>query len=195
MERFDIIKQLIRTHGFQSYLEIGVRGRETLNQIDLPVTHGVDPNGQGDFTMTSDEFFASHCPQSYDIIFIDGLHLWEQTRKDIENSLTYLNNGGIIVVHDCLPQQEWHQLRDGVPGKPWNGDVWKAFADLRSERADLTMYVVDTDWGCGVIARGSQELYQRPDEWTWEYFQQHRDELMNVITPETFLGHSQPTLD
>jgi len=189
MERFEIIKHLIDVHHFKSYLEIGVRGRETLDQIDLAVVHGVDPNGQGDFAMTSDVFFAEVCNRSYDLIFIDGLHLAEQVKRDVENSLTHLSDNGIIVVHDCLPEEEWHQLREGVPGKPWNGDVWKAFASLRSERTDLEMYVIDTDWGCGIIRRGSQKLYQRPEEWSWDYFQEHRDELMNVITVEEFLGY------
>lgn len=193
MERSAIIKHLIRTYDFKSYLEIGVRGRETLGQIDIPVVDGVDPNGQGNFTMTSDEFFESHCTRNYDLIFVDGLHLHEQVLKDVENGLTHLNDSGIIVLHDCLPEEEWHQLREGVSGKPWNGDVWKAFADLRSNRADLRMYVIDTDWGCGVVRRGSQTTYQRPEEgWTWEHFQQHRDELMNVVTVEEFLGYSQP---
>jgi len=127
-----------------------------------------------------------------DIIFVDGLHLREQVLKDVENALTHLNDGGTIVVHDCLPQEEWQQHRELIPGKPWNGDVWKAWAELRSSRADLSMYVVDTDWGCGVIRRGSQYLFPAPDEWTWDFFQRHRNDLMNVVTVEEFLGYSQP---
>jgi hypothetical protein len=53
------------------------------------------------------------------------------------------------------------------------------------------MYVVDTDWGCGIIKRGSQELYQRPEKWTWEHFQEHRDELMNVVTVEEFIDREK----
>jgi hypothetical protein len=190
MHRFDIINHLIRRYGFKSYLEIGVLGRETLNQVETPLRHGVDPNGAGDFTMTSDEFFERYA-MNYDLIFVDGLHLHEQAFKDVENGLTHLNDGGIIVMHDCLPTEEWQQLRQGLSGKPWTGDVWKAFADLRASRKDLSMYVVDTDWGCGVIKRGSQTLIEKPTTgWTWEHFVQHRNALMNVITEEEFLGHS-----
>jgi hypothetical protein len=193
MERFEIIQHLIHKHKYGSYLEIGVRDRETLSQINLPVVHGVDPNGQGDYAMTSDEFFAGYCKQNYDIVFVDGLHLREQTLKDIDNALLYLNTGGSIVVHDCLPEEEWHQYRECVPCKPWNGDVWKAWADLRSSRSDLYMYVVDTDWGCGVIQRGSQETIDRPDGgWTWQHFQDNRNKLMNIVSVEDFLGYSQP---
>jgi hypothetical protein len=192
MQRYDIIKHLINFYNFQSYLEIGVLGRETLNQINVPLRHGVDPNGQGDFTMTSDEFFANHCKNNYDLIFIDGLHLREQVIRDIENSLTHLNDGGIIITHDMLPESEWHQFRTPWDGRPWTGDSWKAFADLRCTRKDLDMAVVDCDWGCGIIKRGSQELYLRTDlEWTWQDFVYNKKDIMNIITVEEFLGRTQ----
>ena len=202
MMRYDIIRHLIEKRGYKSYLEIGVLGNETYNSLPtLDVKHSVDPNGQAVFDVTSDEFFASHCKQSYDIIFIDGLHLAEQAAKDIENSLTHLNEGGIIVVHDCLPGHEWEQLREGLSGKPWTGDVWKAFADIRHTRIALKMCVIDTDYGCGLIERDyepfvdsewSRRFHSRvlkPDSgWTWDFFWKYRDELMNVITVEEFLG-------
>lgn len=197
MQRYDIIKHLIRQYDFKSYLEIGVLGRETLNQIDVPVKHGVDPNGQGDFTMTSDEFFLKHCSQNYDIIFIDGLHLKEQVKKDIENALTHLNNNGIIIVHDCLPSCEEEQLREGISGRPWTGDVWKAFAELVLFSDDLDCCVVDTDHGCGIIKRSDKNFpsvrgsLDVPVRFNWSYFQHNRNALLNVITIEEFLhGHS-----
>jgi len=189
MQRYDILNHLVRVHDFQSYLEIGVLGRVTLDSVRVPLRHGVDPNGMGDFTMTSDRFFAGICNRKYDLIFIDGLHLQEQVEKDIKNSLTHLNDNGIIVMHDCLPAEEYYQIRDGLPGKPWTGDVWKAFADLRCNRDDLEMFTIDTDHGCGVIKRGSQIKYKYPEGgWTWDVFKQHRNELMSVITVEEFLN-------
>lgn len=202
MMRYDIIRHLIEKRGYKSYLEIGVLGNETYNSLPtLDVKHSVDPNGQAVFNMTSDEFFASYCKHSYDIIFIDGLHLSEQVTKDIENSLTHLNDGAIIVVHDCLPNHEWEQLRVGLSGKPWTGDVWKAFAEIRHTHVALKMCVVDTDYGCGLIespgelftdsewaSRFHSRVLKPGPEWTWEFFQANRKALMNVITVEEFLG-------
>jgi hypothetical protein len=193
MKRYDIIRHLIEQRGYKSYLEIGVLGNETYNSLPtLDVKHSVDPNGQAVFNVTSDEFFERHCNQSYDIIFIDGLHLAEQVQRDIENSLTHLNDGGIIVVHDCLPSAEYEQLREGVSGKPWTGDVWKAFAALRADRRDLIMRVVDTDYGCGLIERGVDPcvlVELRPiDGYTWDFFCKHRNKIMGVITVEQFIG-------
>jgi hypothetical protein len=188
MQRYDIIKWLINKHGFRSYLEIGVLGRETLNQINVPIKHGVDPNGQGDYTMTSDEFFERHCDRDYDLIFIDGLHLAEQVKKDIENSLTHLNKGGIIILHDCKPTEEWHQLEQGISGQPWTGNVWQALAELRCTRKDLEIYTIDCDWGCGVIQRGKQNLYIKPHGgWTWTYFIDNHPDILNLISIEDFL--------
>lgn len=205
MKRYDIIRHLIEKRGYKSYLEIGVLGNETYNSLPtLDVKHSVDPNGQAVFNMTSDEFFKSYCHRTYDIIFIDGLHLSEQVTKDIENSLTHLNEGGIIVCHDCLPSAEYEQLREGISGKPWTGDVWKAFANLKAERTDLVMSVIDTDYGCGIIERLddvrprsnfdarllSSLVTIKPidSNYTWDFFCKHRDNIMGVITVEQFLS-------
>lgn len=189
MQRYDILNYLVTLNNFQSYLEIGVLGRATLDTVRVPLRHGVDPNGMGDFTMTSDKFFQEVCNRKYDLIFIDGLHLREQAKKDVENALTYLNDNGIIMMHDCLPAEEYYQRREGISGKPWTGDVWKAFADLRCNRSDLEMFTIDTDHGCGIIRRGSQDTYPEIDgDWTWSYFKQYRNKLMNVITVEEFLN-------
>lgn len=206
MKRYDIIRHLIEKRGYKSYLEIGVLGNETFNSLPtLEIKHSVDPNGQAVYNMTSDEFFANHCSRSYDIVFIDGLHLSEQVTKDIENSLTHLNKGGIIVVHDCLPSWEYEQLREGVSGKPWTGDVWKAFAAIRFARHDLRMCVVDTDYGCGLIEREedcqpitgfqaelSSMLGIAPidGQYTWDFYCRHRNQIMGVITVEQFVGRS-----
>lgn len=198
MKRYEIIKHLIEKRGYKSYLEIGVLGNETYNSLPpLDVKHSVDPNGQAVFNVTSDEFFSSLCNQSYDLIFIDGLHLKEQVQKDIENSLTHLNKGGTIVVHDCLPAHEWEQFREGISGKPWTGDVWKEVAHLIHYRdsKDLNIRVVDTDFGCGIIQKRDEGLESRGDytqlpELTWGYFVANRNRLMNVITVEEFLGRT-----
>lgn len=202
MQRYDIINHLIRVHDYKSYLEIGVcNPKDCFDKIMIDFKIGVDPNGAATHTMTSDEFFAQNITARYDIIFIDGLHLHEQVLKDIENSLTRLHYGGTIVMHDCLPEEEYQQFRDGISGMPWNGDTWKAFADMRQNRLDLEMFVIDTDWGCGIIRRRDRPLYgemadrqnaeriiKPSNGWTWDTFIKHRDHLMNVITVEEFLN-------
>ena len=109
MNRIEIIQELINKHGYKNYLEIGVRDGSCFNAIKCESKDGVDPDLSSAATvkLTSDEFFKrweaeKEVPAWYkfDIIFIDGLHHADQVEKDIDNSLKYLNEGGIIVMHD-----------------------------------------------------------------------------------------------
>ena len=58
----------------------------------------------GTIRTTSDEFFKNN-KEKFDLIFLDGLHTYHQTIKDINNSLRNLNSNGIIIIHDCLPKK------------------------------------------------------------------------------------------
>jgi hypothetical protein len=136
--------------------------------------------------MTSDYFFKNNL-NFYDIIFIDGLHTFEQVKLDIQNSLSSLSPDGSIVLHDCLPKEKWHQERQQVLGKPWTGDVWKAFSELRFTRADLFMTTIDCDWGCGIIKRGNQELCAKPPVLDWDYFTKNNKFIMNVVSEKEWI--------
>lgn len=186
MERYDIINKLISKYGYKKYLEIGTQHGNTFTVIDIPYKICVDPVKYFDHLthqMTSDEFFNQN-KETFDIIFIDGLHTEEQCTIDITNSLKILNRGGVIVVHDCLPHcEEYIQLC-------WNGTVYKSIIDLRYNNPNISVVVVDTDQGCGIIRVGSQKLYNRVSEEvakTYDYFSKNKNDLMNVITVEDFL--------
>jgi hypothetical protein len=199
--RTDLVNHLIRKHGFQRYLEIGVRHpKHNFNKITAPHKDGVDPSPRGriSHTMTSDDFFARlrHDPNHppYDVILVDGLHLAEQVERDIVNGLAHLSPGGYIVVHDCNPPTEDAQTDDYDGKKDWNGTVWKAWAKLRATRPDLSMWVVDADQGCGVIRRGRQTCFPLPKELhdasrlAYGYLVEHRQALLNLISVQDFLA-------
>jgi hypothetical protein len=60
---------------------------------------------------------------------------------------------------------------------------------LRCTDPNLEMNVVDTDWGVGVIRRGNQEVYNQDNLYTcleWNYFDNNREELMNIISVDEF---------
>ena len=73
-----------------------------------------------------------------------------------------------------------------IPESEWTGDCWKAWVKLKSERTDLDMCVVDTDYGCGIITRGEQELIVVDKELNWELLDSNRTELLNLISIEEF---------
>ena len=146
--RWDFIKYLNDKYNFNSYLEIGCDKNQLFSRINIKRKIGVDPSSGGNVRKTSDEFFYDN-KETFDLIFIDGLHEYSQVKKDIKNSLKFLNQNGIILVHDCLPDS---MSKQAVPRyrMTWNGDVWKAIVDLRQIK-DIEIYTCEMDQGIGVI--------------------------------------------
>lgn len=196
MNRIEIINSLIKKNGYKSYLEIGVRDGECFKRIECETKVGVDPDKGSHATIfaTSDEYFdalktndrVDSTSTKFDIIFIDGLHHADQVEKDIINSLACLNPGGTIVMHDCLPTSKRMQEIPLEEQNEWTGNTWMAYLKMRVTRPDLTMHVVDTDWGCGIIRRGKQELLPLGILPSYEQFDVNRKEWMNVISVEQF---------
>jgi hypothetical protein len=190
MKRTDIINHLIKKNNYKRYLEIGVRNPdENLNKIIVEHKDGVDPAGNCNYPIPSDDFFNQlDGDVKYDIIFIDGLHLDYQVERDITNSLKHLNEGGTIVMHDCSPIKEEHQVEEYVVGKTWNGTTWKAYVKFRMTDENLSMCVVDTDHGVGIITKGKQTLYPTSDVLDFKLLDENRKDILNLITTEKFLN-------
>lgn len=199
MYRFDIINHFITKYNFVNYLEIGVFNGECIEAVIAEHKDGVDPGNEGvvhpkvNYPITSDEFFdliKGHDIQ-YDIIFIDGLHHSEQVIKDITNSLIHSIDKGVIVMHDCNPPTKAHAQVPRNGQREWNGDTYKAFLQSRIDNPQHKHFVVNDDWGVGVILKSQgdfpidkDELQQGID--SWDYFNQNRDKLLNLITPDEF---------
>lgn len=223
MNRIDIIKSILDKIKGKTYLEIGVASGDCfLNINNAENKIGVDPapihdNIKGTlienkvmyYQNTSDEFFNNHSHildiTGIDVAFIDGLHEYGQVLKDIENCLKYLNKGGIIVMHDCNPPEEFIaipalSLEDAkqkslVKGLSWTGewcgDVWKSVVYLRSMKTDVNIFVLNCDWGVGIItnAPSSKSLPYTEEaikNLQYDYLAEHRVELLN-LKPEDYL--------
>tara|TARA_Y100000310_G_scaffold333862_1_gene412296 strand:- start:76 stop:783 length:708 start_codon:yes stop_codon:yes gene_type:complete len=208
--RFDIINYFIEKNKYSNYLEIGVRApKACFNRIIADHKDGVDPvplgDGEVNYPITSDEFFElikGHKDIKYDIIFIDGLHVYEQVNIDIKNSLNHLKENGTIIMHDCSPptvhhqREEYHGINEQgavaftTPAKStWNGTVWKAYVENRCINPNLTMSVVDTDYGVGILQFGEQKIWNKANLdkcLTYEYLEKNRTELLNLLSVEQF---------
>lgn len=187
MNRTEIIQTLIDKIKATSYLEIGIDNAVNFQKIICAKKVSVDPNTDtmAMHYLTSDDFFKNNTDK-FDVIFIDGLHHADQVYKDILNSLKILNEGGFIICHDMNPLEESHQIIPFVSGI-WNGDCWKAFAQLRAERNDLKMHVVDTDHGCGIISKGAQiPLEINIATIDYKFFDMNRKKILNLINVEEF---------
>jgi hypothetical protein len=185
MNRISIIQAYIDKYGYKNYLEIGVQTGHCFRAIQCENKTGVDPDPSSAATIhkTSDEFFATN-KEKFDCIFIDGLHHADQVEKDILNSLECLAEGGTILMHDCKPESEFMQLIPLTTQVEWTGDTWKAYVKMRQTRDNLEMFVVDCDWGVGVIRRGKQEKLIIPVETKIDYsnFVIHHREWLNLVS-------------
>ena len=161
-ERINKIASLLKTP--KDYLEIGVQYGFTLSSVNLRNKTGVDPQlmfnprlaqGVKLHKETSDVFFSKLGQEvRFDVIFLDGLHTFEQTSRDFVNALRHLKPGGVIIIDDVVPSSREKALPSreesirrqlqvsGAADGEWFGDVWKvpvAVHDLYPGLLDVTV--------------------------------------------------------
>jgi hypothetical protein len=218
MNRIKIIQTCLDQTKGETYLEIGVAFGACIGQIRAVRKIAVDPKIRMPwlirklcerrstetwyFETASDEFFNNNdkflAQTGISVAFVDGLHTYEQSLKDVENILLYLNENGFIVMHDCNPKRatmaypvesyrkfrrdnRWHLL--------WCGDVWKTIAHLRSTRSDLEVAVLNCSFGVGVIKVGNpkEKLSYSPDEikaMSYDDLENNRERILNLKDPD-----------
>jgi hypothetical protein len=160
---------------------------------------------------TSDEYFRHLNPTvTFDVIFIDGLHTYTQSLEDVNNALERLNDGGVIILHDSNPPSEAaaypaysleyaaKQKLSGWTGD-WCGDVWKTVCNLRSNRMDLNVFVLNSDLGLGIVMkRESRRCLRLTQEelnvMTFAEFAVRRENLLDLKS-ETYLADFLKTLE
>jgi hypothetical protein len=171
--RLDLILKLVDRTNAVDYLEIGCDKNQIFNHILCKNKIGVDPNNGGTHRMTSDKFFLRNNNLLFDIIFIDGLHHYEQVTRDVTNSLLRLKEHGYIIIHDMLPVYEDEASMPG-PIKSkfspyWLGDVWRLGFDLMA-REDISFKLIAIDCGCGIITKTPQKSKIINHENTWQWY-------------------------
>jgi hypothetical protein len=196
--RTEIINAIIDKYGFQSYLEIGVyEAKNNFDKINVTFKECVDPTPRGycTYATTSDNFFENYAKRGYDVIFIDGLHTYEQSYKDVQNAMKYLNDGGFIVMHDCNPptqsfavSYEEHRKTMGA----WMGTVYKAFIRLKNELKDWSCFVVNEDCGCGILTKRdimeNKGLDCDVNLLLWNEFERDRNKILQLITYDEYIS-------
>jgi len=181
-----IVQDTINRKKYKSYLEIGCFDNDLFNHVNCRKKVGVDPYSGGTLRKTSDDFFLKN-EEIFDCIFIDGLHYYQQVKKDITNSIKSLNQNGVIFVHDCLPNNVYDQA---VPRCKyiWNGDVWKAIVELRTFDY-VNTYTCYADLGIGVILKNKNKNKLKLDNIDFsklkfsDYFNNYK-EYMNIVEYE-----------
>ena len=182
-DKKEIVQDTINRKKYKSYLEIGCFDNDLFNHVNCRKKVGVDPYSGGTLRKTSDDFFLKN-EEIFDCIFIDGLHYYQQVKKDITNSIKSLNQNGVIFVHDCLPNNVYDQA---VPRCKyiWNGDVWKTIVELRTFDY-VNTYTCYADLGIGVILKNKNKNKLKLDNIDFsklkfsDYFNNYK-EYMNIV--------------
>lgn len=192
MNHTEVIQHFIDTIGAKSYLEIGLGDLTNFNAIQCELKHGVDPDDTKElpestenvivFRLSSDAFFdrSDAAPVKYDVIFIDGLHHADQAQRDIENALSCLTPGGVIIVHDINPSNEEMTI---VPRKTkqWTGDIYKYWYIFNHRARGVTISNLADDFGIGVIQLiGDFKMTKQPVK--IPTFQQYKEWIAEQFT-------------
>jgi hypothetical protein len=142
--RISLVNLLLAGRPGGDYLEIGCAGNELFDSVMAARKVGVDPARGGTHRQTSDDFFATWDGGLFDVIFIDGLHLYDQVRRDLVNALKWLKPGGWIAMHDMLPRDWLEEHVPQIQTRGWTGDGWKtAFEIAASPGLDFRLIAVD----------------------------------------------------
>jgi GT2 family glycosyltransferase len=152
MHKYEILPLLHEVYNPQLYFEIGVDKGESLRIAKCEAV-GVDPhpdiggnvNKAEVHRLDSDVFFERKLLKGRkpDLVFIDGLHHFDQVIKDFVNVEKTCKKDTVVVIDDILPAHEGQTPREWLPGS-WTGDVWKIIPILKEHRPDLKIVLLDS---------------------------------------------------
>lgn len=141
----------------RTYLEIGVFKGQSLSYADSSCkVIGIDPSPMVKdipsnvriFELTSDDFFLNPDFTHFDsipidLVYIDGMHLAEYVKRDLENVAKYCNPNTVVLLDDVIPVNQYCGGRKHVKGSGhWSGDVYRVVDELIL-RSDVTASLVD----------------------------------------------------
>lgn len=167
--KMGIINLLAAQNGFRRYLEICTsttgqyyadldrRILTSAYRLAYNCPAGIEDSFVIDFR--SENLDISHCLAEigskglrFDIILVDPFHEYETSYRDLRIAFDLIDEGGVLVVHDCLPPNAALATPEFVGGD-WCGVTYKAYLDFVCARRDLQYRTVDTDYGCGIIRK------------------------------------------
>lgn len=146
------INKILSNFDAPHYLEIGVFKGKTFFEVNAARKVAVDPkfefsipqdrNESRFHEVYSDIFFESlHNKTRFDVIFLDGLHTFEQTFRDFCNFINHIHSKSVIILDDTVPNDPYSAHRDQVQAvkareesgnrsRSWHGDTFKVVLAL-----------------------------------------------------------------
>jgi hypothetical protein len=116
-----------------------------------------------------------------------------------------LADGGVLVVHDCLPPTEAIASPTWIPDR-WTGVSYRSYLDFVLSRSDLDYCTVDIDYGCGIIFKNRKITFaddallsrepklvtdwfalHNDDQIAFRFFMQNNRQLLRLIPAKAFV--------
>ena len=203
--RVQVMQALLDLYDRPAYLEIGVAKGATFMPLRAARKVAVDPGFRFDIeaagaeqphaafhSTTSDDYFARPLKGArFQVVFLDGLHVFEQLFRDLVNTLSVVAPDGVIVIDDIFPTDEIAALPDprqavrlrrerGIVSNAWMGDVFRivplidtlfqrwSFACIADNHGQLVM------WPRPRAAVEQRTLHQMTD-FSYERAVEHKD--------------------
>ena len=176
--RAAVLQSCIDTFNFKRYLEVGLKHGENFVSIRCEKKVGVDIRPEmtlaqtltGEdaiFYMSSTAYFAQYTGlvKSFDLIFVDGGHTYEQSKEDIFSALTMIQPNGIVAVHDATTQIDINRRR-----------VWQALLEVKS-KSQFSFIVTENNIALIVLAPNEVPLPKNQIGMSFEDFHAKEHEL------------------
>jgi hypothetical protein len=174
-----VVQSVLELFESPSYLEIGVQKGKTFNSVHAREKVAVDPKFLFDYAAvaadvpgtsfhetTSDDYFGRIAARdaAFDVVYIDGLHTFEQTLRDLVNSISLLKPQGVIIIDDVFPSSYSASLpvkaeakalirATGEISNAWMGDVYRLVFFVESFCQQFSYSTVNNNHGQLVMWR------------------------------------------
>lgn len=180
LARHAVLRRIAALYDEPRYLEVGVNRGTTFHRVPATSKVAVDPVFDFDVAerqaahpeasyhqVTSDEYFATVVApdQQFDLIYLDGLHVVEQTLRDLMNALHHLAPQGVIVIDDTHPptylaslpdRQNYFRVRRWLGDDDklaWMGDVYRLVYFIETFCPHLSYATIANNHGQTVVWR------------------------------------------
>jgi SAM-dependent methyltransferase len=179
-DRSVVVNTLVSRVNPAAYLEVGCAENLLFDTVSAAHKVGVDPAQGGTHRMTSDAFFAT-TTETFDVVFIDGLHVYDQARRDVENAMAAVRPGGWIAMHDMFPRDWIEEHTPQISTSRWTGDPWKvAFELIATPGVDFRLVAIDHGVGIARLLTDNAKLADRRTELEPQRFAWFRDHLSEL---------------
>ena len=159
----EVLRQMHELLKPELYIEIGIRKGKSFRLAKCKAI-GIDPapniamklsDNHNLYQITSDAFFCGEGKdilknKKADLVFIDGMHLFEFALRDFMWIEKYANDNAVVVIDDIFPNHPIQAQRQRSTAV-WTGDVWKLSVCLFEQRKDLQLFFIDS-YPTGMLA-------------------------------------------